>query len=144
MPGTPYESTIASYTLAGIMPRMFEMPEGSVTVTDKICIDCGGEVTVFAVADKVWDGLGLPLEDWICLGCFARRLNPENPPSNVAELHNEIVRQRRRFKLETFNLYSGERMARNMPFRYVTVTDELVEEAKMAKLWKHCSRPSLL
>jgi hypothetical protein len=137
-----YKGTIADIFPSDTLRRMFEIPEKSVTVTDKTCVDCGGEVTVFAVADKVWDGLGLRLEDWICLGCFARRLNPENPPSNIVDLREEIVRQRRRFKLETFNLYSGEILPRNTPFVHLTVADELVEEAKTAQFWKHCRRPT--
>ncbi len=81
-------------------------------------MDCGGEVFVFAVADSVWDGLGLPLEAWICLDCFAKRLCPENPPEGDTEILAEIIRQRKRFKLETFNIYDGDtRMARNSPFQ---------------------------
>jgi hypothetical protein len=122
---------------------MFELPAQSVTITDRTCVDCGGACTVFAVANNVWDGLGLPLEDWICLGCFARRLNPENPPTNVGELRAEIVSQRRRFKLEVFNLYSDVLMPRNKPFGIGTIAGEPVEKMTAEQCGK-CRRPSLL
>jgi len=85
------------------------VPDG-ITITDKTCMDCGGEVQVFLVPDNVWDGLGLPLDVWICLDCFAKRLRPKKPPKNLAEIRREIIRQRERFKLtEDFNLLDGDK-----------------------------------
>ncbi len=87
-----------------------------IAVTGAKCMDCNGRVALFGVVDKVWDGLGLPLDAWICLRCFAVRLNPKNPWLRVRpftsyltrfEMTKEIVRQKRRFKLKKINFYNG-------------------------------------
>jgi hypothetical protein len=76
-----------------------------IRIVDRTCVDCGGEVTLYMVPDKVWDGLGFQLQDYACLDCFARRLNPENPPTDLDQLPDEIIRQYRRFKLKAINTY---------------------------------------
>jgi hypothetical protein len=65
------------------------------------CCDCGGAVELFGVPDAVWDGLGYRVEDYACMRCVARRLNPSNPvPDDVGNyLQLEISRQRKRFGL---------------------------------------------
>jgi hypothetical protein len=60
-------------------------PATEVTVDDVVCCDCGGRVTLFAVPDSVWDGLGYPPDAWACFECVGKRLNPE--------LKSEEVRQ---------------------------------------------------
>jgi hypothetical protein len=76
-----------------------------IRVSDRRCVDCGGSVTLFLVPDKVWDGLGFKPGDFGCIKCVARRLNPQRPPTNRNQLAKEILRQRRRFKLESHNTY---------------------------------------
>lgn len=80
----------------------------SVQVFDRECVDCDGPVTLFILADKVWDGLGLAVSDWICLHCIARRLKPNTPPGTLGKLNDVIARQLRRFKLERDNWYNAE------------------------------------
>ena len=77
-----------------------------ITITDVRCADCGGEVTLFAVPDKVWKGLGLS-DEWVCETCVARRVNPN---IGVEELSAEIYKQRRRFNLKNRNRYCGAMM----------------------------------
>jgi hypothetical protein len=72
------------------------------------CCDCGKAVESFVIPDKVWDGLGFPLEAHACLACVAKRLNPTSPP-DADHLEGEIYRQRRRFKLKRVNKALGEK-----------------------------------
>src|SRR5947207_1325007 len=72
------------------------------------CVDCGGPTHAFVVPDKVWDGLGFPLEAFACFGCFAKRLNPSDPP-DVEHIDDEIYKQRKRFRLKRFNRFLGEK-----------------------------------
>jgi hypothetical protein len=76
-----------------------------VIISDVKCHDCAGPVTLFAVPDKVWCGLGLTTE-WVCMGCIAKRLNPT---INADGLVGELKKQRRRFNLKTFNKFCGEK-----------------------------------
>jgi hypothetical protein len=77
------------------------------------CCDCGTDVGPFGggfvVPDKVWDGLGFPLECYACLECLAKRLNPTNPPAED-EIGDEIYRQRKRFKLKHVNKWLGDKL----------------------------------
>lgn len=77
-----------------------------ITITDKPCLDCGGEVTVYMVPDKVWEAIGLESDSgWLCLRCLAHRLSPD---LKVDEIGKELHRQRRRFKLSRHrNRYQG-------------------------------------
>jgi hypothetical protein len=84
-----------------------EAVQCSVTVTDAVCVDCGGPCTLFCVIDKLWDGLGFAREDYACLECLARRLCPEAPPDTLGKLREMIVWKRRRFGLKDYNLFSG-------------------------------------
>jgi len=76
------------------------------------CCDCGTDVGPFGggfiVPDKVWDGLGFPLECYACLECLAKRLNPTNPPAED-EIEDEIYLQRKRFKLKHVNKWLGDK-----------------------------------
>lgn len=72
------------------------------------CCDCGRAVESFIIPDKVWDGLGFPLEAHACLACVAKRLNPTSPP-DADNLEGEIYSQRRRFKLKNVNKALGEK-----------------------------------
>jgi len=75
--------------------------ERILTIADVVCCDCGGAVDSFMIPDAVWDGLGYDVEDYACMSCVARRLNPSNPvPDDVGTyLQLEISRQRARFGL---------------------------------------------
>jgi hypothetical protein len=77
------------------------------------CCDCETDVGPFGggfiVPDKVWDGLGFPLECYACLKCLAKRLNPTNPPA-ADEIGDEIYRQRKRFKLKHVNKWLGDKL----------------------------------
>jgi hypothetical protein len=77
-----------------------------ILISDAKCHDCSGPVTLFAVPDKVWLGLGLTTE-WVCTGCIARRLNPN---INTEELSDELRKQNRRFNLKQFNKFCGVTM----------------------------------
>jgi hypothetical protein len=81
-------------------------------VTGVSCSDCGGPVTAFVLPDKVWRDLGL--QGWICLRSVLSRLNPAiaavEDANLVKVIHQEIYRQRRRFKLKRINKYLGNRM----------------------------------
>ena len=75
-----------------------------ILISDAKCHDCSGPVTLFAVPDKVWRGLGLTTE-WICMGCIARRINPT---ISAEQLDVELKKHRRRFNLKKFNKFCGE------------------------------------
>jgi hypothetical protein len=83
-----------------------------VTVDDVVCCDCGGVVTLFAIPDAVWDGLGYAPGDFACLACVGKRLNPELKLS-AENIHywirREIIRQHRKFGL-----------SKSKPFRMAT------------------------
>lgn len=114
-----------------------------ITISDRTCIDCGGEVIVFAVPDRVWDGLGIPLDAWICLDCLARRLNPKKPPDTVDGLNVEIIRQRKRLRLGKNNLYNGEiRFPLSLSLRIGATRDDSLrtmtaEQTGKCKRWKN-------
>ena len=76
------------------------------------CSDCGKPdvhlTDFFLVPDKVWDAL-CPLDAILCLGCFAKRINPANPLQDQQHLSAEIRRQRKRFKLKNVNRWLGEK-----------------------------------
>jgi hypothetical protein len=74
-----------------------------ILISDRKCVDCGGQVPAFMIPDKVWDGLGFALADWSCLACVGRRLNP-------ALKHPEDPFQRHRFHLEQSNSYNSGQM----------------------------------
>lgn len=76
-----------------------------IIISDARCCDCGGGCTLFLVPDRVWRGLGLPKEAFICKTCFAHRLNPSITAEDIS---SEIVKQRRRFNLKwQRNSYGG-------------------------------------
>jgi hypothetical protein len=107
----------ADYAIRFTKERMDDK-EKCVTITDVTCCDCSGVVTLFAIPDKVWSGLGLTTE-WICLACVARRLNPHctageldvTPDEFACVINNfinsEIRRHKREFKLKNINKYCG-------------------------------------
>lgn len=106
-----------------------------ITISDRTCVDCGGLPHNFIVADKVWDGLGLKLDDWICVPCLARRLNPDHPPKTHREICKEIARQRKRFDLDSRNYFLGHTdtgMPLNMCFRVPNLTREAWENSAQA------------
>jgi hypothetical protein len=72
-------------------------------ISDAKCHDCSGSVTLFAVPDKVWCGLGLTTE-WVCMGCIAKRLNPTITADG---LDSELKKQRHHFNLKKFNKFCG-------------------------------------
>jgi hypothetical protein len=76
-----------------------------IIISDAKCHDCSGPVTVFAVPDKVWRGLGLTTE-WVCMGCVARRINPN---ATAEQLRSEIKKHQKRFRLKRFNTFCGEK-----------------------------------
>jgi hypothetical protein len=64
-----------------------------VFIADVKCCDCDGEVEIFSIPDKVWDGLNFTLDAFACMKCVAKRLNPNNLPSDVVKgLNEEIFR----------------------------------------------------
>ena len=71
------------------------MSTPEIIVSDVVCSDCGGAVTLFSVPDKVWSFLGLGKE-FMCMACVAVRiLNTEKcscTPSERDEL-NQGLRQ---------------------------------------------------
>lgn len=77
-----------------------------IIISDVKCHDCCGPVTLFAVPDKVWNGLGLTTE-WVCIDCITHRLNPTIDTDGLEE---EIQKQRRRFNLKRFNKFCGEKL----------------------------------
>lgn len=82
-----------------------------ILISDRKCVDCGGQVPAFMIPDKVWDGLGFALDDWPCLACVGRRLNPAlKHPEDPFEINREIIEQRRRFHLEESNTYNSGQM----------------------------------
>jgi hypothetical protein len=89
---------------------MNEMKKGvSIVISDAICHDCNGAVTLFGIPDKVWKGLGFTTE-WVCISCVMHRLNPAFSSAATADdLSEEIHRQRSRFKLKRINRICGQR-----------------------------------
>lgn len=82
-----------------------------ILISDRKCIDCGGRVQAFMIPDKVWDGLRFDLDDWPCLACVGRRLNPALEHSeDPFEINREIIQQRHRFHLEQINTYNSGQM----------------------------------
>jgi hypothetical protein len=82
-----------------------------VLISDRKCVDCSGRVPAFMIPDKVWDGLGFALDDWSCLGCVGRSLNPAlEHPGDPFEINREIILQRHRFHLEQSNTYNSSQM----------------------------------
>jgi hypothetical protein len=100
----------------------------SILISDVICSDCKGPVTLFGIPDKVWAGLGLRAE-WLCLQCVGARLAVSLGDAEIldawradvaagsidqAELrelvNTLIVGQRKKFKLKRFNRYCGSKM----------------------------------
>lgn len=76
---------------------------------DAVCADCGGDVGIYyLVPDALWDGLGYKLQDWACLDCLAKRLNPTNPATDPYLLAKEINRQKRKFALGKFIFYDED------------------------------------
>jgi len=82
----------------------------AICISDALCCDCNGPLTVFLIPNKVWDKLGLT--GWVCMTCVARRINPETsyPDVTLDELCDIIVSQRRRFNLKRFNKYLSKRL----------------------------------
>jgi hypothetical protein len=89
------------------------MKTDAIHISDRACVDCGGEPVLFAVPDKVWRKLGLTMKDWFCLDCFARRLDPANPATSPEVLARQIVWKRRHFGLKRHNVYGGWMSAEN-------------------------------
>lgn len=82
-----------------------------ILISDRKCVDCGGPVPAFMLPDKVWDGLGFALDDWPCLACVGRRLNPAlEHPEDPFQINREIIEQRHRFHLEQSNTYNNGQM----------------------------------
>jgi hypothetical protein len=84
-----------------------------ITISDAKCCDCLGPVTLFAVPDKVWSGLGLTTER-ICLQCIADRLTTDADDLVVA-----IKKHKRRFHLKQYNKFCGQRL----PFVLLMLSD---------------------
>ena len=76
-----------------------------ILISDTVCCERHGPVTLLSIPDKVWRDL--KLDGWVCLSCVAHALNPE---IGVDDLSQEIWNQRRRFNLKRFNTYLGARM----------------------------------
>src|ERR1700722_716644 len=96
-----------------------------IIITDRKCTACRGPVTAFMIPDLVWDALGFFLDDWACLSCVANRWSPKKPPSTIDQLNQEIIRQRRRFKLKEVNLYDQRiPIPLNASVRIPTTKDE--------------------
>jgi len=82
-----------------------------ILISDRKCVDCGGQVPAFMIPDKVWDGLGFALDDWACLACVGVRLNPAlEHPEDPFQINREIIQQRQRFHLEQSNTYNSGQM----------------------------------
>jgi hypothetical protein len=82
-----------------------------ILISDRNCVGCGGRVQAFMLPDKVWDGLGFALEDWSCLACVGRRLNPAlEHPEDPYQINQEIIQQRHRFQLAHSNNYNSGQM----------------------------------
>jgi hypothetical protein len=85
--------------------------QATILISDRTCVDCGGRVQAFMIPDKVWDGLGFALDDWLFLACVGRRLNSAlEHPGDPFQINRQIIQQRHRFHLEQNNTYNSGQM----------------------------------
>lgn len=80
---------VLGVAIEGLKPGQMEVHH-LLVINEATCCDCGGQVESYNIPNVAWNGLGFEADDFACLDCVARRLNPQKPADSPERLAKQI------------------------------------------------------